>query len=134
MEYITITNKELVELYRGLEDVKDIKGTRFSVIVAKNLKEITHQLKELEELAKPSDEFNRISMEVHKAAENEDKETIEKIEAENKDLIEERKKQIEVVDAKMNDEVKVALHFIKEDSLPQDLTSEQLLPLLSIIK
>lgn len=134
MEYISITNQDLVNLYKGLEEVKSVKGTRFSILVAKNLKEISNQLKELDDLATPSQEFIEVSARVHKLAEEDKEEEIKRIEVEHADLIEERKKQIEVVEARMNEEVSVSVEMIREDQLPEDLTSEQLLPILSIIR
>ena len=134
MEYISITNQDLVNLYKGLEEVKSVKGTRFSILVAKNLKEISNQLKELDDLATPSQEFIEVSARVHKLAEEDKDEEIKRIEVEHADLIEERKKQIEVVEARMNEEVSVSVEMIREDQLPEDLTSEQLLPILSIIR
>lgn len=134
MEYITITNQDLVNLYKGLEEVKSVKGTRFSILVAKNLKEISNQLKELDALATPTQEFIEVSAKVHKLAEENKEDEIKQIEVEYADLIEERKQQIEVVEARMQDEVNISIEFIREDQLPDDLTSDQILPILPIIR
>jgi hypothetical protein len=134
MEYITITNQDLVNLYKGLEDVKSVKGTRFSILVAKNLKEISQQLKELDSLATPTQEFIEVSAKVHKLAEENNEEEIKRLEVEHADLIEERRKQIEIVEARMQDEVNISIETIREDQLPEDLTSDQILPLLHIIR
>jgi hypothetical protein len=134
MEYITITNQDLVNLYKGLEDVKSVKGTRFSILVAKNLKEISQQLKELDSLATPTQEFIEVSAKVHKLAEENNEEEIKRLELEHADLIEERRKQIEIVEARMQDEVNISIETIREDQLPEDLTSDQILPLLHIIR
>lgn len=134
MEYITITNQDLVNLYKGLEEVKSVKGTRFSILVAKNLKEISNQLKELDALATPTQEFIEVSAKVHKLAEEDKEDEIKQIEVEYADLIEERKQQIEVVEARMKDEVNIPIEFIREDQLPDDLTSDQILPILPIIR
>ena len=50
---IEATNRELLEVFRGLESVKQIKGARFSVLVGKNLKELRHKLEPLEKAAEP---------------------------------------------------------------------------------
>ena len=134
MEYNTITNQDLVNLYKGLEDVKSVKGTRFSILVAKNLKEISQQLKELDSLATPTQEFIEVSAKVHKLAEENNEEEIKRLEVEHADLIEERRKQIEIVEARMQDEVNISIETIREDQLPEDLTSDQILPLLHIIR
>ena len=44
MIYLDATNREFLELYKGLEAVKSIKGGRFSFLVAKNLKELKNSL------------------------------------------------------------------------------------------
>jgi hypothetical protein len=133
MEYITLTNRDLVNLYKGLEEVKDIKGTRFSILVAKNIKEISESLKELDSLATPSPKFLEVSRQVHKLAEEEKEQEIKELEEKHTDLIEERKNQIDAVEARMGEEQKVAVHFIREDQLPDNLNSDQLLPILPLI-
>ena len=48
------TNRQLLNLYRGLENVKEIRGSRFAVLVGKNMKEIKQILQPIEEAAVPS--------------------------------------------------------------------------------
>jgi len=133
MVQITATNQELVELFRALEGVKNVKGTRFSFIVAKNIKELSTHLRPLENFAEPSQEFKEVAAIAHKLAENEDKEGIEKLEEDNKDLIEQRKKQIEELELKMQEPSTVYVEKFRKDQLPEDLTTDQLLPLLILI-
>lgn len=133
MVQITATNQEFVELFKALEGVKDVKGTRFAFVVAKNIKELSRHLKPLEDFATPTPEFQAVARLAHELAEKEDKEGIEKLEEDNKDLIEERKAQIDALESKMQEEVSVYVEKVRKDQLPEDLTTDQLLPLLMLI-
>lgn len=134
MEYITATNGELVELFKGLEAIKNVKGTRFAFVVAKNLKELGRFLQPLEAKAIPSKEFQIVAATAHKLAEAEDVNGIEELEKEHEDLIKQRKEQLAEIERLMLEETKVALEMIKETSLPEDLTTDQLLPILRLVK
>jgi len=124
---------DAIELYKGLEAVKQHKGARFSVVVAKNVKELEQVLRQYEEIAKPSDEFLRVSGEAHKLAEAEDEDGLKKLEKEHADLIEERKTQLAQLEATMQNEIEIDLHSIKESQLPDDVTPEQIVPILPIL-
>ena len=124
---------DAIELYKGLEAVKHHKGARFAVIVAKNVKELEQVLSKYEETAKPSEEFIRVSGEAHRLAEAEDEEGIKKLEEEHADLIEERKTQLAQLEATMQNEIDIDLHPIKESQLPDDVTPEQIVPILPIL-
>lgn len=124
---------DAIELYKGLEAVKQHKGARFSVIVAKNVKELEQVLRQYEEIAKPSDEFLRVSGEAHKLAEAEDEAGLKKLEETHADLIEERKAQLAQLEATMQNEIEIDLHSIKESQLPDDVTPEQIVPILPIL-
>ena len=124
---------DAIELYKGLEAVKQHKGARFSVIVAKNVKELEQVLKQYEEIAKPSDEFLRVSGEAHKLAEAEDEDGLKKLEETHANLIEERKAQLAQLEATMQNEIEIDLHAIKESQLPDDVTPEQIVPILPIL-
>jgi hypothetical protein len=134
MVQITATNQELVELLKALQNVTDIKSTRFAFLVSKNLKELERHLRPLEDKAKPSVEFQRVAAQAHKLAEAEDKEGIEALEAKHENLIEERKQQIAELEKLMEQEVEIYVNKIKKSALPEDLTTEQLMPLLAIIE
>jgi hypothetical protein len=134
MTYIETTNREILELYKGLETVKGIKGGRFSFLVAKNLKELKQSLQHIEDAAVPSQEFMEVSALAHKYAEEENEEAIQNLEKEHANLVEERKKQIEDVEKLLDENTKVAVELIREDQLPEEVTPEQVLPLLRIIK
>ena len=133
MEKITATNREFLNLYKGLEAVKSMQGARFAVLVGKNMKELRMLLNPLEMSAIPTPEFQKLSIDIQKLIEAEDKEAIEAMEKENEKLIEERKKQLAEVEAQLDSESEIYLHVIKEDQLPEDITGEQVERLLQII-
>lgn len=128
------TNREFLTLLRGLEGVKEIKGTRFAMLVSKNIKELTNHLRFINEAAIPSPEFQEISKIAMRYAEEQNAEAITALEAEHNDLVEARKEQLKNVEKMLEEEAKVALVMIRADQLPEDLTTEQLLPILSIIE
>ena len=92
MDKFKATNRELLNLYKGLEAVKSMKGARFAVLVGKNIKELRNVLDPLEQAAVPGMEFQELSLEMQKLIESEDQEAITKLEEENTELIEQRKK------------------------------------------
>ena len=124
---------DAIELYKGLEAVKKHKGARFSIIVARNVKELENLLRQYEEMAKPSDEFVKVSGEAHKLAEAEDEAGLKKLEEEHVDLIDERKAQLAELEKVMQTAIKVDLQTIKEGQLPEDVTPEEVVPLLPIV-
>tara|TARA_E500000318_G_scaffold53851_3_gene50178 strand:- start:40153 stop:40560 length:408 start_codon:yes stop_codon:yes gene_type:complete len=125
---------DAIELYKGLEAVKKHKGARFSIIVARNVKELEAVLRQYEEMARPSDEFMQVSGEAHKLAEAEDEAGIKKLEEEHADLIEERKAQLSKLEELMQTNVTIDLQLIKEKQLPEDVTPEEVVPLLPIVE
>lgn len=133
MDKFKATNRELLNLYKGLEAVKSIKGARFAVLVGKNIKELRNVLDPLEQAAIPSIEFQELSIEMQKLIESEDQKAIEKLEKDNTELVEQRKRQLADVEALLDNEIEVYLHPIREDQLPEEITGEQVEKLLQII-
>lgn len=127
------TNRQLLNLYRGLENVKDIRGSRFAVLVGKNMKEIKHVLQPIEEAAVPTPSFQTVSIQMRDLMEAEDKEGMEQLENENKELIEERKDQMKRVEDMLETDTELTLHGIREDQLPDEITGEQVEKILEII-
>ena len=127
------TNRQLLNLYRGLENVKDIKGSRFAVLVGKNMKDIKHILAPIEEAAVPTPAFQTVSIQMRDLVEAEDKDAMEQLEKDNEGLIEERKKRMDEVENMLESDVKLPLHPIREDQLPDEITGEQVEKILEII-
>lgn len=127
------TNRNLLDLFRGLESVKTIKGARFAVLVGKNLKELKHMLSPIEEAAAPSIAFQEVSIQMRGLMEAEDADGVKALEEESKELIEERKAQMAAVEDMLDLETSVELHTIREDQLPAEVTGEQIEKLLELI-
>ena len=134
MTQITGTNQEFLEILRGLEAIKGVQGKAFSLLVARNIVSLSNHLKPIEKEAVPTEEFNRVSAIAHQHAENEDAEALESLEEEHKDLIEERKEQLKKVEKLLAKSAKVKVNLIREELVPEEVTAEQLLPLLKILK
>ena len=131
---IEATNRELLEVFRGLESVKQIKGARFSVLVGKNLKELRHKLAPLEKAAEPTFEFQEVSVKMQSLVEAQDADAMEKLEKDNETLIEERKAQLQAVEDMLDEPTEAYLHMIKESQLPEEITGEHIERLLTIIQ
>tara|TARA_Y100000356_G_C11118202_1_gene213327 strand:+ start:213 stop:629 length:417 start_codon:yes stop_codon:yes gene_type:complete len=127
------TNRQLLNLYRGLENVKEIRGSRFAVLVGKNMKEIKQILQPIEEAAVPSASFQTVSIQMRDLMEAEDQEAMEQLEKEHKDLIDERKQQMASVETMLENDIELKLHAIREDQLPDEITGEQVEKILEII-
>jgi len=134
MTQITGTNQQFLEILRGLEAIKGVKGKAFGLLVARNIVSLSEHLKPIEKEAVPTEEFNKVSAIAHQHAENEDAEALDALEAKYKDLIEERKEQLKKVDELLAGSAKVKVNLIREDLVPEEVTAEQLLPLLKILK
>lgn len=134
MTEIKGTNQEFLDLLRGLEGLKEVQGKTFSLLVARNIDSIAKHLKPIEIAAKPTEEFQELSVKVQRLLEEEKPDEVKALEEENKEIIEKRKAQLAAVDDMLKDSSSVGINFIKEEHIPNDVTPEQLLPLLSIIK
>lgn len=134
MTTIEATNRELLDLFRGLESVKTIKGARFAVLVGKNLKELRHILEPIEKAAQPTYEFQEVSVKMQELAEKEDKDGMANLEKQNQNLIDERKAQLGAVEDMLDEKVKILLHVIKQAQLPEEITGENIEKLIKIIE
>ena len=137
MKKINAKKGEFVNLINGLFSVQDLKGKEFGMTVSKNIRILQDNLKELEGIGKPSEEFSKLAQEVNQIA-NEDKENaaekIKKLEDENKKLVKERQEQIDELNKLMAEEMEMELHLINEKLLPQDITAKQITNIDKILK
>jgi len=137
MTTIKAKKGEFVNIINGLFSVQDLKGKKFSLTVSKNISILQKALKDLEEAGKPSDEFMKLASEVNQLANansEDSKEKIDKLEKENKELVDERRTQMDKVTKMMEEEIEVKLNILKEDTLPEDITAKQINNLIKIIK
>jgi hypothetical protein len=131
---IEASNRELLEVFRGLESVKSIKGARFGVLVGKNLKELRYKLQPLEKAAEPTFEFQEVSVKMQALSESNDQDAMVVLEKDNETLIAERKAQLLAVEDMLDENTEVYLHMIKESQLPEEITGEHIERLLKIIQ
>ena len=61
-------------------------------------------------------------------------EQIDKLEAENKELVEARKEQMDKVTEMLKEEIELELNIIPEDTLPEDVTAKQINSIINIIE
>ena len=134
MTKVEATNRELLDLLRGLEAVKQIKGARFAVLVGKNMKELKHHLQPIEKAAEPTLEFQAVSVQMQELADKEDKDAMKKLEDDNQNLIEERRAQLSAVEDMLNEPSEIYLERIKEGQLPEEITGEHVEKLIKIIE
>ena len=137
MATINATKGEFVNLINGLFAVQDLQGKEFSLLVSKNISIIRDSLKDLEEAGQPSEEFMTLAREVNEISnENaeDSKERIDKLEADNKKLVEARKTQMDKVGEMMKKAIDIELNMITETLLPEAITAKQINNIEKIIK
>ena len=133
---MTATKQELVNLINGLFAVQEVQGKQFSLTVSKNIQLLKEELKDLEVAATPSEEFMKLASKVNEITNNtevDSAELIEKLEEENKELVEARRAQMDAVQVMMGDELEVNIHTISEDMLPEDMTAKQINNIIKIL-
>ena len=137
MKTINGTKGEIVNIINGLFAVQNLKGKEFSLTVSKNIAILKKELKDLEDAGKPSDEFLKLAEQVNEIAsknEPDAKEQIDTIEENNKELVESRREQMDNVTKMMEIKASAELHLLKEESLPEDITAQQINKLIEIIE
>tara|TARA_Y100001973_G_C5067340_1_gene265758 strand:- start:303 stop:752 length:450 start_codon:yes stop_codon:yes gene_type:complete len=137
MKTINATKGEFVNLINGLFAVQDLQGKEFSLIVSKNISIIRDSLKDIEEAGQPSEEFMTLARKVNEISNegaNDAKERIDKLEEENKELVEARKVQMDSVAELMKNEMEVELNLISEEFLPENITAKQINSIEKIIE
>ena len=137
MKTINATKQELITIVNGLVGVQDLKSKDFSLVVSKNMNILRKALKDIEEAGKPSKEFLAVAEKVNEIANNNPEDAqaeINKIEEENKELVEARRKQMAKIEEMMRETAEVELEFISKDLLPEDISPAQLNKLSKIIE
>jgi hypothetical protein len=133
---INATKGELVNLINGLFSAQDLKGKKFGLVVSKNIATIQEALKDLADAGKPSDEFVKLAEEVNAIAEkNEEgaKDQIKKLEEDNQELVDARRKQMKDLEETMKETMDIELNVISESLLPENVTAKQITALIKII-
>tara|TARA_R110001606_G_scaffold394519_1_gene565510 strand:- start:12 stop:425 length:414 start_codon:yes stop_codon:yes gene_type:complete len=137
MKTIKMSKDEAAALYNGLVETKNLKSKKFALNAAKNMKIIKDALQDIEDLGKPSEEFIKLSVQVQQIIkENPEngKEKIEELEKDNMELVEKRKSQMELVHARLLEDVELELNVFSEEVLPEEITADQVNNLIKIIE
>ena len=137
MKTINANKQEFVDLINGLFQVQELKGKEFSLLVSKNIAILREDLKDIEEAGKPSEEFLELAQKVNEIAnENpeDSKEKIDKLEKENKEIVETRRTQVDKVAEMMKESIVIDLHIIPESTLPEDVSAKQINSIIKIIE
>tara|TARA_R110000787_G_scaffold286267_1_gene403912 strand:+ start:3600 stop:3998 length:399 start_codon:yes stop_codon:yes gene_type:complete len=116
-------NREVVDLMNGLMNVQNLEGKEFSLIISKNIQIIQEELADIEEAARPSEEFLELSKKANTL--NNDKEALDALEEENKEVVDKRKAQLAEIDTMLEDSINIELHSMTEDVLPEKITAAQ---------
>tara|TARA_R100000008_G_C3507807_1_gene127180 strand:- start:146 stop:547 length:402 start_codon:yes stop_codon:yes gene_type:complete len=128
------TNQELVTLLQGLYGVQNLKGIKFALKIARNISVIKQILEPIEDVAAPSREFMELSQKVGELEKSKDTKGIKKLEKENKELVDARKKQLAELQEIMKEEVEIDLVKIEEGLLPEEITAGQINGIETLIK
>ena len=128
------TKHELVEILNGLYSTAELAGKEFAIASSKNISTIKEALKDIEEIAKPSQGFIDLAEKVKAIGKEEGSENlIQELEAENPELVQARKTQLEVVTEMLNEEMELTLVGITSDMLPEEIKSHQVSLLTKIL-
>ena len=125
---------ELVEILNGLYSTGELNGKEFAILSSKNIVVIKKALEDVEEVAKPSEDFLKLAEKVKTVQGLEDSEDkIKELEDAEPELIEARKAQLEAVNAMLDEEIEITLVGIPTNILPEDVKSHQVTLLTKIL-
>lgn len=119
-----VTVQQSVDLLQALYGVQELEGLKFASKVAINMSNIEERLKPLDEVMKPSKEFEAFAKIIQEV--QGDQEKIAELEEQNAELVEERKKQIATVEAMLQDQVEIELIKIPSNMLPNKINAQQI--------
>jgi hypothetical protein len=131
--HVTATNREFLNIFKTLNETRSTKGVAYAKAVIKNSEVIKAHLDPIEDKARPTEDFMKLSLEAQKFINAEDAEGLKKFEEENAEIIEQRKQQLAEVNAILDEPATLELKMINEKVLPDDLSAEQLETLIKII-
>lgn len=135
---IKLTDKKgnFLNLLRGLFKIVHYKGKDLSFITAENLLVLQDALEGLI-FDNPSEDYKLLVMKAQELAKSEDEDVkakIEKLEADNQDVINRRQEQLAVVKEELDEEVELELQPIAKKLLPEDIDAEILLHIKQLVK
>ena len=135
MKKVKMKNGEFVNLFNGLNEVKSLPGVKFGLLVAKNLRIIEAELKDIETFSQPHEDFVELSRKFNELKDSgADEKKLKKLEKDNDKIIKARQKQIDEVNSLLSEEVEIQLHSISEEALPESITGQQIINIDKIIE
>jgi len=123
-------------LMQGLLQVENLKGVKFALTNSANKEIISNALRDIEEKAIPTKEFQELSAQMQQFDMNADMDKIKakEEEPENVKIIEERKAQMAEIDKLLEESVELELKTLSESQLPKDINLKQLDAIKLIVK
>jgi hypothetical protein len=156
---IQLTKKQIVGLYESLLGVGNLKGVRFSYVVAKNTLALETEVSAIQKMYAPSKEFTvydeeRIKLaESHSKKENgeakkyiengvakydiEDKNkfiiALKELQAKHEKAIQAREAQLKEIDKILEEKIEVDLQTIHINDIPEDIDAKQMTNIFIIV-
>jgi len=144
-----MTRNELINFLQNLPKYKNAKGTKFNYAIRKNEKAIQLEVDDFYDMEKPEEAFinyDKARIEICKKYAEKDekdqpviengnykildqenfKEEINKLQEENKEVIENRRKQVDDLNAFLAEESDIKICKVKLSDIPADLTGQDI--------
>lgn len=122
---VVTTTQDYVNLYNGLMQVQHVQGLAFAKKVLENMETLERELKPLNDLLKPSPEFEAFAQRVRDEAKGDPKLTAE-LEATVPELIDERQKQVDAAQVMLASPMEIKMRKIYNGELPSQISAAQL--------
>lgn len=121
-----------VELLQAHLEVMDLKGVKFAKKVSDNVEILNRELEPVNELMRPSEEFQEFAAKVQQEARG-DSEKIAEMEKENKELVDKRHEQLTAGQEMLSQPFEIKLRHFNENELPREMTARQYMSLKPLI-
>jgi hypothetical protein len=127
------TVQTYVDLLNGLYNVQNLPGLKFAQKVLDNIETLEKELAPLNEALRPSEEFEQFALKVRTQAGNDPKK-VEELEAQEPELVNERRMQLEAVQEMLKATTEIKLRTIYSSDLPKEISAAQLKGIRKIVK
>ena len=129
----TVTVQHYVDILNGLYEVQHLPGLKFAQKVLENIDTLEKELAPLNETLRPSEEFEQFALKVRTIAGNDPKK-VEELEAQEPELVNERRMQLEAVQEMLKATTEIKLRTIYSSDLPKEISAAQLKGIRKIVK
>jgi len=121
-----------VDVMNALQGTMDLPGKKFAEKVASNIKKLTVALDPLNEMMKPSKEFEKVIQRVQTEAGG-DPQKIAAIEADHSEVVKARGEQIASTREMLANKIQLKLYGIPRSCLPAGINARQILALEDLL-